>query len=90
MLPDNVQIGKDAKAAFSRSAGIFIMYVYPCHVLLSFIALPILVLRTECACVRSYGLRMPLPSCHKQPTGAELHSTTTAVVAAVAAAVLSN
>lgn len=27
VLPDNVQIGKDAKAAFSRSAGIFIMYV---------------------------------------------------------------
>lgn len=27
VLPDNVQIGKDAKAAFSRSAGIFIMSV---------------------------------------------------------------
>lgn len=25
VLPENVQIGKDAKAAFSRSAGIFIM-----------------------------------------------------------------
>ena len=31
VLPDNVQIGKDAKAAFSRSAGIFIMWV-PCFV----------------------------------------------------------
>ncbi|CAM9383014.1 unnamed protein product [Chrysoparadoxa australica] len=25
VLPDNVQLGKDAKAAFARSAGIFIM-----------------------------------------------------------------
>ncbi|CAN0531338.1 unnamed protein product, partial [Ectocarpus sp. 8 AP-2014] len=30
VLPDNVQIGKDAKAAFSRSAGIFIMYLTAC------------------------------------------------------------
>ncbi|CAM9782742.1 unnamed protein product, partial [Discosporangium mesarthrocarpum] len=29
-LPDNVQIGKDAKAAFARSAGIFIMYLTAC------------------------------------------------------------
>jgi len=30
VLPDNVQIGKDAKAAFARAAGIFIMYLTAC------------------------------------------------------------
>jgi histone H3/H4 len=30
VLPESVQIGKDAKAAFARSAGIFIMYITAC------------------------------------------------------------
>mmetsp|Transcript_28098 Transcript_28098/g.36817 ORF Transcript_28098/g.36817 Transcript_28098/m.36817 type:complete len:188 (+) Transcript_28098:164-727(+) len=30
VLPDNIQIGKDAKAAFARAAGIFIMYLTAC------------------------------------------------------------
>ncbi len=30
MLPDNIQIQKDARAAFSRCAGIFIIYVTAC------------------------------------------------------------
>ncbi|CAN0253994.1 unnamed protein product, partial [Phaeothamnion confervicola] len=30
VLPEQVQIGKDAKAAFARAAGIFIMYLTAC------------------------------------------------------------
>eukprot|EP00611_Tribonema_gayanum_P019562 TRINITY_DN340_c3_g1_i1.p2 TRINITY_DN340_c3_g1~~TRINITY_DN340_c3_g1_i1.p2 ORF type:complete len:160 (-),score=92.84 TRINITY_DN340_c3_g1_i1:483-962(-) len=30
VLPENAQIGKDAKAAFARSAGIFILYLTAC------------------------------------------------------------
>ena len=30
MLPESAQIGKDAKAAFARSAGIFILYLTAC------------------------------------------------------------
>lgn len=41
VLPDNVQIGKDAKAAFSRSAGIFIMSVL------------VILVAAWCACCRS-------------------------------------
>mmetsp|Transcript_9226 Transcript_9226/g.13858 ORF Transcript_9226/g.13858 Transcript_9226/m.13858 type:complete len:141 (+) Transcript_9226:85-507(+) len=30
VLPENAQIGKDAKAAFARSAGVFILYLTAC------------------------------------------------------------
>lgn len=42
VLPDNVQIGKDAKAAFSRSAGIFIMSVL------------VILAAAWCVCCRSF------------------------------------